>query len=391
MLFMNYVIVGGGVAGVTAAEEIRKQDPQGHVTLLDGEQHALYSRVLLPHYLRGKIEREKVFLKKESWYETQQIDWQRGVFAQEINTEHRFVLTSEGRELPYDKLLLATGGEPRLLDADVRGISYFRTLDDADHLLELTRTASGVKQGVVYGSGFISFEYINFFAHVRYETVVVMRSGGFFSRTLSPASQNVLTAHVAGQGVRLVTDTFIRETIGEKELTGVALENGESLSCSLLGVGIGIEPDRSLFARAGLTMDQGIVANALFETNLPDVFTAGDVAQVMDPIADRPVQTGNWMSALMQGRAVGRIMAGGEKNPFELVSSYATHVLGKEIVMIGDVSREHAESIVVQTDTDNAKECFERDGKTVGAILIGDIRERQKITQAIKDRTRYVG
>lgn len=385
---MKYLIIGGGIAGVTAAEEIRKNDTEGEITLLDGEQHALYSRVLLPHYVKAKIPREKVFLKKEEWYAAQRIDWQRGVHAVQIDTTHRFVRTSEERELPYDKLLIVTGGEVRLLSQDLRGVSYFRTLDDADHLLELVRTQKEISSGVVYGSGFISFEYINIFAHFGMPTTVVMRSGGFFSRTLSPASQNVLSSLVVKHGVTLVTDAQITDLVGEKELTGVRLNDERELPCSILGVGIGIEPDETMLEQAGIAYDQGIIANERFETNIPDVYAAGDVAKAMDTVAQRNIMAGNWMSALMQGRTVGKIMTGQDAK-MEIVSSYATNLLGKEMVVIGDTHREFADQIVVESDEENALELFIRGGKTVGAILIGDVRERQKITQAIKDRSLY--
>lgn len=389
---MRYVIVGGGIAGVSAAEEIRRHDAQGEITLIDAESFPLYSRVLLPHFIKGKIDRSKVFLKKEEWYAQNNIDWQPGITVSQVDAKNKFVRTSEERELPFDKLLIVTGGEVRLLDTDLRGVSYFRTLADADLMLDLLR---GVKRrpeverrGVVFGGGFIAFEYINLFAHFLIPTTVVMRSGGFFSRVLSPATQNILQSHVVAHGVDLRINESIKSLTGEIEITGVNLESGEHLPCAMLGVGIGIAPDLSWLRDSGLELGHGLKANEFLETNLPDVYTAGDCAEFFDPIVQRRYQVGNWMSAVMQGRAAGRAMIG-KRESFQLVSSYATNVLGKEIVMIGDVSREHAQVVQLHLDDQNAIEIFNRQGQTVGAALIGETKARQAITNAIKNRTEF--
>src|SRR3989338_5054567 len=126
---MRYIIVGGGAAGSTAAEELRKLAPAAEIILIDQEQHRFYSRVLLPHYLIRQIDREKVFLKKESWYQEQKIEWLPGLSVVSLDTKNKHVVLSDGRELPYDKLLIASGLEPRLLEQDMCGVSYLRTLD----------------------------------------------------------------------------------------------------------------------------------------------------------------------------------------------------------------------------------------------------------------------
>ena len=134
---MRYLILGGGIAGTSAAEELRKRDAAAEIAIVSEEQHPVYSRVLLPHYVKGKIPRERVFLKKETWYGEQNIEWLTGVRATNIDVKNQSVALSDGRELPYDKLLIATGGEIRTLPFERRGVAYLRTIDDTDHLLQL--------------------------------------------------------------------------------------------------------------------------------------------------------------------------------------------------------------------------------------------------------------
>jgi NAD(P)H-nitrite reductase large subunit len=390
---MKYIIIGGGVAGVNAIEEIRKLDATGEITLLDAEAWPLYSRVLLPHYIKGKIAREKVFLKKEEWYAAQRIDWQPGISVTAIDANNKFVTTSEDRELPFDQLLIVTGGDVRLLETDLRGVSYFRSLTDADLMLDLLhevkKRTPEEQRGVIYGGGYISLEYINIFKHFDIPATVVMRGSGFFSKILSPTSQQVLAAHAGSNGVDLRFHTEINDLLGEAQLSGVKLSDGSEISCAMLGVGIGLDMDLSWLREAGVEVGAGVKANEFLETNLPGVYTAGDCAEVFDAISERQYVIGNWMNAQMQGRTVGKTMAG-ERTKFELVSSYATNLFGTEIVMIGDVSRDHADEIVqLSIDDQNAIEIFNRDGRTVGAALIGDVKQRQVITNAIKSRQKY--
>jgi len=176
---MRVVIVGGGVAGTTAAEELKKQDPSLEVVLISEEPLALYSRVLLPHYIKGKVPRERVFLKKESWYEENNIEWLPGISVTSLDPDNAFVSLSDGRELPYDRLIIATGGDVRHLPFDLRGVSYFRNLDDTEHMLQLLNETPSGSPAVVYGGGFIACEYINLFAYRSLPTTICFRGKHF--------------------------------------------------------------------------------------------------------------------------------------------------------------------------------------------------------------------
>lgn len=384
----RYLVIGGGIAGTTAAEEIRKLDSEGEITILEAEQHRLYSRVLLPHYLKEKTPRDRVFLKKPQWYEEKNIELMLGVRALQIDTKNQFVRTSEDRELPYDKLLITTGGELNLAPEDRRGVVYLRSIDDADLIVErvneLKDFPEDQRKGVVYGGGFIALEFINLFAKYDIKTTVVKRSGGFWSRILSTKSQNVLANHARSSGVTLVTNESSGELVGDAQLEGVKLSDGSIIEANIMGVGIGIHTDQSIFKDAGIDIASGVLANEYLETNVQGVYTAGDVAEFYDLTVGRQLRLGNWMNALMQGRAVGKSMAG-ERTKFELVSSYATNLLGKEIVFIGDTSRGDADEVIQRVaNEEHATELFIRDGAVVGAVLIGDVKERQLITNAIK-------
>jgi NAD(P)H-nitrite reductase large subunit len=387
----QYVIIGGGIAGTTAAEELRKLDAQSSITIVDREFHRLYSRVLLEHYVTGKIERDRLFLKKIDWYAEKGIDLQSGVEVTKIDPKNKFVRTSEGRELPFDALLITTGGEVNLLEEDLPGVSYMHTIDDADHLLQLATRVRGKadRAAIVRGGGFISVEYVNFFVQEAFATTIVLRGDQFMSRVLLPEMSALLEDVCAKKGVTILKGEKDLRLIGEEALEAVQLSSGKELPCDILGIGIGIHSEKPLLEEAGLALGRGILANEYLETNRKDIYTAGDIAEYQDTLLGRRLVMGNWMNAMMQGRAVAKTMAG-ERTAYALVSSYSTNLLGLEAAFIGDVSIADVDQVhvFVKTETE-AIQLFERDGKTVGAVLLGDMKRRQAITNAIKQQQRY--
>ncbi len=388
---MRFLVLGGGITGTLAAEELRKRRPDADVTIISEEQHPCYSRVLLPHYLKGKVPRERVFLKKETWYAEQNIEWITGERAEHLDVRNRFVRLSNGRELPYDAVLLATGGDVRPLHEDRRGMSYFRTLDDADHLLQLLREVPPTGRAVVYGGGFIACEYVNLFAHFGVPCTVAHRGPHFWSRVLDAESGALIAKQLAEGGVEVVPSAAVRGVEGDRHVEALVTDKGR-FPCGLLGVGVGIEPDLGWLREAGVEVGAGIRTNEYLETNVPGVYAAGDVAEFFDVTVGRPRMAGNWMSAQMQGRAVAKMITG-ERAPFRLVSSYATNVLGLEIIFVGDTVREAADQVVAYGSAaeGGVAQLFVRGGRVVGATLVNRNADRAAVTKWIGEGAEAAG
>lgn len=384
---MRYVIIGGGIAGVTAAEELRKLDASCQITIISEEHYPLYSRVLLPHYLKGKIPRERVFLKKEQWYSQQNIEWMTGVRVVGLDAQSKFVGLSNGRELPYDRVLIATAGELRTLGSDLRGVSYLRTLDDADHLNQLLSERKNSDRAAIYGGGFIACEYLNIFAYANLPTCIAFRGPYFWSTILEPDAGQLINNHLITKGVELQSNAAFSDMIGEKELEGFLTSAGKQ-ACSILGVGIGIEPDTSWLQQAGIELGSGVRCDEYLQTNKPDVFVAGDVACFFDVNVGRHVTVGNWMNAQMQGRVVAKNMFG-TKTVFSLVSSYATNALGFEIIFVGDVSKQDADEIrlIHSASTSGITQLFSRKNRLIGAVLLNRNTDRPIVTKMIQEKS----
>ncbi len=384
---MRYVIIGGGVAGTTAAGELRKLDSSAEITLISEEQHPLYSRVLLPHYLLGKVERDRVFLKKETWYAEQEIEWLRGEMVTVVNPRNKFVGLLSGREIEYDKLLITTGGHPRVIDEDLRGVSYFRTLDDADHMNQLFLGRGSNARGGIYGGGFIACEYLNLFAHFKIPTTLAHRGAHFWTRVLEPVSGELIAKHLTDQGVEIHANAPLQGLEGDKELTGFVTSKGRH-EASIFGVGIGVAPDLSWLAEAGIETGFGIKVNEYLETNIPDIYAAGDVAEYFDTILGRQLNIGNWTNAMSQGRVVAKTMVG-ERTAYEMVTSYAMNVLGLDMIFIGDTLKAVADQVCLigSIETGGITQVHERDGRIVGGVCLGRNTDRGAITKGIKEKT----
>lgn len=383
---MRLVIIGGGIAGTTVADEVRKLDTNADITLISEEQHPLYSRVLLPHYAKGKVPRERVFLKKEEWYYERNIQWLPGVRAELVDTRNQFVRTSEGREYEYDVLVLAGGMDVRSLLDEPRGVSYWRTVDDTDHLLELIQSASADAKTVVYGGGFMACEYINTFVHHNLKPTVMMRGPWFWSGVLGQESGTLINAHIAAQGITVYPNTQVEECVDEQGVLAAVRTTHETMPANILGVGIGVKPDFSILQDTGIECDEGIRVNAQLQTSVPNVYACGDVAQFEDVHAGRERVVGNWMNAQMQARTLAKTICG-SPTTFDLVSSYATNVLGLECIFIGDTQRSAAEHVQVKGAARDGSvvEGYVRNGKLVGVTMIGSSHDRAKYTQAIKE------
>lgn len=383
---MKYVIVGGGVAGTTAAEELRKIDQDGEVILISQEQHPLYSRVLLPHYLKGLIERERVFLKKESWYEEKKIEWLRGVEVVKCDPKNKFVELSDGRELPYDKLLIASGNEPRGVEADARGVSYLRSLDDADHLIQLLNERKKGDQAAIYGGGLIACEYLNLFVVRKLPITIAFRGKHFWSKNLNDEAGEYLNGHLRKQGVKIISEAKFLGVEGDKELSVMKLDK-QKVECEILGIGIGVQSELGWIKEAGIEVERGVKVNEFLETNLTDVWAVGDVAEYFDEVAGRHIMFGNWHKAMSQGRVVAKSMFG-EKTKYHQVPSYAMEILGLDITFVGDVELAAADTVLMrQGDEFGPTVMLMRNDKLVGVVIMGRNADRVPLTKVIEAGT----
>lgn len=333
----KYLIIGGGVAGTTAAETLRQNDKESSIAIVSDEP-IMYSRIMLskPNFFLEKIPFDSVWLKKPEWYTENRIDFIGESLAIKLDPQNKNVGLKDGRVLNYEKLLLATGGESRkwpVSGVDKKGICYLRDLSEAKELIEGVKNA---KQAIAVGSGFVSFEMCEMMCLAGLEVTLVMREPYYWYPLLDEESGKMIETALEKGGVKILRETEVSEVLGDDKISGVVLKDGTKLECQLALIGIGLSCNLDWVKEAGVEINKGILANEYLETNVPDIYTAGDVAEFNDLVLGEKVQLGNWVNAQMQGRVAATNILGNKKE-FKMVSFYTCIGFGLNIAMSGDV------------------------------------------------------
>ena len=307
----TFVIVGGGMAGAKAAETLREEGFDGRVVLIGAESLRPYERPpLSKDYLRGETEQEKVHVHGEAYYGEHDIDLRLGREVSRLDTGSREVTLDDGETLRYDRLLLATGAEPRRLPipgADLDGVLYLRTVPDSDRIRERLDRGGSL---VVVGAGWIGAEVAASARQRGMEVTIVEPMSVPLERVLGPEMGAFYRDVHADQGVRLLLGTGVEGFEGGTAVERVRTNDGQTLDCDAVVVGVGVKPRTALAEAAGLAMGDGVLADELLQTSAEGVFAAGDVVSAQHPFYGQRIRVEHWANALEQGPAAARNMLG---------------------------------------------------------------------------------
>lgn len=337
MLPTRYVIIGGGVAGTTAAETIRQLDSEGEITILTDEAYPLYSRVMLskPEFFLGKIPFADVYLKPPEWYQSRRINLQTKARVTKLLPAKRMVKVGR-RSVGYDKLLISTGMQPmpwQVPGADRMGVHTLRGLDDARRIMA---RLPEVRSAILVGGGFLTFELAELFVERGVPVTILIREPYYWSFILEPAAGAMIQAAIANRGVTVRTEDEVVQVLGGRRVSGVLTKQGAKIAGDLVLVSIGAAFDHSMVKGCGLELGRGICTDEYLRTIIPNIWAAGDTAEYHDLILGERVQFTNWVNAQQQGRLAGANMTGQHK-PFEFVSFYTTQGFGLSVAFVGDV------------------------------------------------------
>ena len=405
MQHYTYVIIGGGIAGTTAAETIRKNDGVGTIAIVSDEPHNCYSRVLLskPKWVLGEQPFENVWLKNDAWYKDNNIHLFKGLRATELDSGGKVVTLSDGDSLQYEKLLLATGAHSRKWNVKgahaeagqatagagksvKKGIHYLRTVDDAE---AISKVAQGEpKRAIMIGSACVSFEIIEILHSRGFTVTEVMREKYFFEPQLSQEEVAPIEKMLEEKGIEIVREMAVEEVLGDTHVTGVRLSNGREIACDIILPFIGVELPVGWIQKAGVATHKGIYANQFLETNVPDVWTAGDTTECWDSMLEETVIMGNWMSARLQGEVAGKNMSTGTKEPFAQVSFHTSHGFGFQIGWTGDVRALEDRIVIHYPTTEENSHCriIIAKGKVIGGTTVNRPDLMGAITKLIKGK-----
>ena len=390
----RFVIVGNGAAGTYCAEQLRKDDAACEILMVTDEPYTLYTRVSLPRYLRGVLLEQRVYVRDQGWHDKNRIDLRLETRVTSVDFTGKSVTLDPGGTVPYEKLLIATGGRPnplRVPGSDrAKHVFNFQYFDEAKAMVARIPES---KVAVVLGGSFIGYELTEAFAHRGLETHWLMRGPWFLRKALDAEGGQVVRHLAEDQGVHMHVDQAIDRLEPRNGASHVVGTAGFEADADLVGVGLGLTMNIDIFRDTSLETNVGVLTNEFLETSVPDVWAAGDVAEFYDVVSQRHHGMGTWDNSLNHGRHVAKNMLGA-RQPYAEVPTYASGMFNSNISVMGVTTEEEpAAEAIVEADLKarNYKRLFFLKGENgtdrlVGAILIGKMKGRKKILELISSR-----
>ncbi len=332
------VIIGTGVAAIAAAEETRARHPGGELNLVGDDPFGYYSRPGLAYYLTGELDEKLLYPYRKEDYQKLTLRYYRARATRILPSEKQVELDN-GTRLPYDKLLIATGAQAMPLSipgAELKGVHKLDHLADARALLA---DAKRGRAAIVTGGGITALELAEGLAARGMKVHYVLRSPRYWPGVLDELESGVIESLLAQDGITLHHKSEIAEILGKNgKINAARLADGRILKVDLLAYAIGIAPRLELARGAGLECERGILVNEFMQTSQPDIFAAGDVAQVFDPASGKYLLDSLWNSAREQGRAAARNMTG-HAEPYRKPPVFnVTRLAGLTVTIIGAVA-----------------------------------------------------
>jgi len=275
----DYLIIGASAAGVSAAIAIRERQPEAKIAIISKEPIAFYSRVLLPKFINGGIDKGKLILRDKNWFAEQNIELYLDEAAEKLDSNRHALMTSRNNEFTYNKLLIATGVRPAKLPApgsESESVFYLWNLADAEKLKAKMDEAGGGKI-VVIGGGFICQSFVNIFSRANFDVNLLMRGKYYWSHFVDEYTGKLLNEEFEEEGVVLHQEERVKEISKSGNGLIVQTEKGREIQADIVLVGVGMIPNTAWLEGSGIELDDGVRVDEFMKTNLRDVYAAGDV------------------------------------------------------------------------------------------------------------------
>ncbi|MFB6171854.1 MAG: NAD(P)/FAD-dependent oxidoreductase [Haloarculaceae archaeon] len=388
----EHVIIGDGIAGSSAAETIREEDPDADITVITDEGEALYNRILIKEFAKGKLPEAPISIHEPAWYEERDIELRLNTYVTDVDTGAHELHTHQGDTVEYDKLLVATGGTPTQLpvaNSDAEGVHHFWTFEDARSIKEHAERA---EHGVVVGAGLLGIDLAAICGAQDVEAHYLMRGDCWWRYALSEEGAEIVHRALRENGVEPVFNSGVDHFETEDGAVVAAVDtNGERFQADFAGVAIGLNFNTEFLRGSGVELDDGIVVDEYMRTGVEDVYAAGDITRFNDLILGEYGQNGSWGSAKQQGSAAGRNMATDDATEeFRWVSSYSITHFDFPFLSFGHPTLgDHA--VERKYSDQEWRRVAIKDGRVVGGVLIGDLSPQSKLKRLARERVDVSG
>lgn len=383
---MHYIIIGGGIAGITAAKTVRNKDADAEITIISSEKIKPYYRPMIPlliERLESEIEISYVEDIEKDYNINLLFDAVTG-----IDTESRDVSLESGGGIGFDKLLIAAGSTPLNLDIPgVKGPGVFtlRTKEDA---LKIKSALSDTKNAAIIGGGFVGIKAATALRKTGINVTIIEELGQILYQKLDGRGAEIISLALKQNGINIITGETISEIIRDGEgLNAVKLGSGSVINADIVIMAVGVRPDTDIFSTSKIKTDRGVLVNELLQTNVPEIYAAGDVVEYKNLLTGRPSVSGLWSNAEEMGRIAGANMAGAKiKYSGFLTVMNATEIEHIPLITTGIIEPEDKgyETFIEDNKSGYRKLVFKGD-IPVGAIFIGNIENAGIYTNLIKN------
>jgi len=393
---MTIVIIGNSAAAVGAIEAIRKVDRSIPITVISDEPHSVYSRPLISYLLSGEIKPDQIYYRPKNFYEKNGVQTLLGRRVVKADFEKKKVQLENREKISYDRLLIATGGKPfipKMEGLDIAGVHTFTKLEDVQKISSVLKE---VQRAVVIGGGLIGLKAAEALSKGKIEVTVVELADHILSLTLDETASSILEKALKKEGVHLITSNTVEAILGENGVESVRLADGRLLKTQLVVVAIGVVPNVDPFKETSLRIEKGILVNERMETNVPDVYAAGDVTQAYDKILKSYRTIPIWPNAYVQGKIAGYQMTGNKKYQYE--GSFMMNSI--EVAHIPTISigltippSENGYQVLKKIDRGSNvyRKVILRGDTIVGAIFTGQIDRAGIMTGLLRDGVKVKG
>jgi NADPH-dependent 2,4-dienoyl-CoA reductase/sulfur reductase-like enzyme len=389
----KYVILGGGmVAGYAAKELVERGLRPGELTILSADSSLPYERPPLSKgFLLGKDSEENIRINSENFYREHEIEVRLGCAVAKLDSSTRVLHLSSGEDLGFEKLLLATGARVRKLDipgSQQSGLYYLRSLEDS---IKIRTHAAGAKAAVVLGGGFIGMEVASVLAQKGIATTMVLPEDRIWKGLFTPEMSRFFEHYYSARGVSFRKGATVVELQGDGSGKTVILASREKIPCDFCVAGIGVHPVMEFLDGSGIAVSNGIVVNEYLETNIENIYAAGDAANYQDVLYGKRRRVEHWDNAVSQGQHCARAFAG-ERKPFVHVPYFFSDVFDLSYEFWGDASS--ADEIVERgsLSSNSFSVWWLREERLVGAFAMNrPEEEREAVPRWIASKQRIGG
>jgi NAD(P)H-nitrite reductase large subunit len=335
---MGYVILGNGIAGVSAAETIRQMDPEGGITIVADETFTPYSRPMIAMVLSGDVSSDKLPIRKGSFYDDLRITAVLGNRVSEIDVDQKQVMIQNGTSLPFDKLLIATGADPRPIKAEGLGLKNIFFMRTEAHIRDMLAAIPGAKKALVLGGGLVGFKAAYGLLQRGLDVTMLITSGYPLSLQVDETTGKLIQDELRDYGLKVRVGISIEAFEGNGSVAGARLSDGLHAPCDMVVVGKGVLPALSFVPRDKIDVDLGILVSEQMETSAAGIFAAGDVAECVDVSRQTRWVNAIWPEAVTQGRIAGSNMAGRPVRYRGSLSRNVLRILNLDVMTMGMVN-----------------------------------------------------